>query len=99
MKDCRMRQRLDRPQRVVLVVGLALTCYVFGTWMTNLHSSFTGWAAYAPLQNNAFQLLNAGLHPWVRVVIWMIFIVFWTLVSLWLLRPVPAASSAQDDHG
>lgn len=96
-----MRTRLDRPQRVVLVVGLGLAGYVLGAWLTNLHSGFTGWAAYAPLQNNSFQLSHGGMHPWVRVVIWMLFIVFWSLVSLWLLREPRSASDAvrEDDRG
>jgi heme/copper-type cytochrome/quinol oxidase subunit 1 len=94
-----MRTRLDRPQRVVLVVGLGLASYVLGSWLTNLHSGFTGWTAYAPLQNNSFQLSNGEMHPWVRVVIWILFIVFWTLVSLWLLsRPRPVFDVTREDE-
>ena len=93
-----MRPRLDRTQRVVLVVGLGLASYVLGTWITNFDSGLTGWIGYAPLQNNAFRLVNDGLHPWVRLVIWLLLVVFWTLVSMWQLRPARAASQ-QDDRG
>lgn len=91
-----MRPRLDRTQRMILVVGLGLACYVLGAWITNLDGGLTGWVGYAPLQNNAFRLVNVGLHPWVRLVIWLLLVVFWTLVSTWLLRPARAASQEGD---
>lgn len=94
-----MRHRLNRTQRVVIVVGLGFVLYVLGLWVGDLGlHPFTGWTGYAPLQNNAFSLVNGGLHPWVRVVLWMMLIMFWTLTSLWLLR-TPSTLGAAEESG
>ena len=68
--------------------------YTTTFYYANQH--FNGWVGYAPLQNNAFRLANVGLHPWVRLVIWLLLVVFWTLVSTWLLRPAREASQEGD---
>ncbi|HEY1223457.1 MAG TPA: hypothetical protein VGE75_08180 [Acidimicrobiales bacterium] len=95
-----MRLRLDRSQRVVLVAGLGLACYVLGTWLTNIDSGLTGWiGGYAPLQAGSFRLVSGGLDTWVRVVLWLHIIVLWVLAALWLLRPSRANTPANDDGG
>jgi heme/copper-type cytochrome/quinol oxidase subunit 1 len=45
----------------------------------------TGWTGYAPLQSVSFPS-EGGLHPWVRLVIWLILIVLWMIVSMAVLR-------------
>jgi hypothetical protein len=94
-----MRPRLERSQRVVLVVGLALVCYVLANWLTSIDSGLTGWVGYAPLQESSFRLTNGGLQPWVRVVIWIFFIVLWVLPSLWLLRPARVSGHDPEPDG
>jgi len=79
-------------QRVVLIVALAFALYVVGMWLTNLDTHpFTGWVAYAPLSNTSFSPYVGGLHPWVRVVIWLLLTIVWTVTSLSLLRPLRAS--------
>lgn len=80
-----MRGRsLNQSQRVVIVVGLAVALYAFGEWLTGLGSNLNvGWVAYAPLGS---QSNITGLHPWVRLVIWIILIALWVGASLRLLR-------------
>jgi hypothetical protein len=86
-----MRPRLLFSQRVVLIVALGFALYVVGLWLTNLDTHpFTGWAAYAPLSNSTFYPYAQGLHPWVRVVIWLLLTIVWTITSLSLLRPTGA---------
>jgi hypothetical protein len=75
---------LNQSQRIVTIVGLGAALYVFGIWFTGLDSNLPyGWVAYAPLSN---QFNVTGLHPWVRLIIWIVLIAVWALVSVWLLR-------------
>jgi hypothetical protein len=75
---------LNRSQRLVLVVGLAAALYAFGLWLTGLGSNLReGWVAYAPLSN---QFDITGLHPWVRLVVWILLIAVWAFTSAWILR-------------
>jgi hypothetical protein len=79
----------NRQQLVVLVVGLGLTLYVLGDWLTTLGSrALNGWVAYAPLQ--AVNPLG-GLHPWVRLVIWLLLIALWVGTSCAILRSRPSS--------
>lgn len=75
---------LNRPQRLVIVVGLSATLYVLGQWLMSIGSNLNfGWVAYAPLSK---EFAPEGLHPWVRLVIWLVLIIIWALVSATLLR-------------
>ena len=77
---------LNRAQRIVIVFVIAIGAafYVLGEWLTGLGSHLpSGWAAYAPMSN---QFNTAGLHPWVRLVIWIILIAVWAALSMPLLR-------------
>lgn len=84
-------RRLNRAQRIVIVIGLGIGLGAFGVWVTSLGNAF-GWVGYAPLSSSAAYRSNlsiafAGdLHPWVRLVIWLGLIIFWTVVSILLLR-------------
>jgi heme/copper-type cytochrome/quinol oxidase subunit 1 len=82
-----MRVRLNFAQRVVFVVGLAAMTSVFGTWLTGLGSRVNfGWVAYAPLSKSVNAGDFGGLHPWVRLVLWLILIALWAGLSTLLLR-------------
>lgn len=75
---------LNHSQRKVIVVGLAFALYVLGEWLNGLGSNLNyGWVAYAPLSN---QVNNVGLHPWVRLIIWIALVAVWVAASLQLLK-------------
>ena len=82
------RASLNYSQRIVIVVGVGVALYFFGTWaMTWGTRGLTGWVGYAPLSNTATStFLGTGLHPWVRLVIWLILAAAWVGSSLVLLR-------------
>jgi hypothetical protein len=76
----------NRSQRVIGVIGLGLALYSFGTWVTAIGMrGLTGWTGYAPLQSVNPTLAAGGLHPWVRLLIWLVLIGVWTGVSAVLL--------------
>lgn len=77
------RLLLNRSQRVVIVVGLGVGFGFLGQWATTQGQGF-GWVAYAPLTNNTF--VPGGLHPWVRLLIWLGLVVVWMVASVALLR-------------
>ena len=79
-------RRLNVPQRIVIVVGLGLALLVFGDWaMTwGTHSADFGWVGYAPLTNAIYA--PGRLHPWVRMVIWLVLIAVWMVASVFVLR-------------
>ena len=82
-------RRLNRGQRVVLIIALAGALYTLGSYVETLGRS--GWVAYAPLRNQATyaplnNFPNVGLHPWVRLVVWLGFTVVWAVCSLVLLQ-------------
>lgn len=75
---------LNRAQRVVVVIGLALALGSLGGWLTVLGSHPpNGWVAYSPLSSGN---LFGGLHPWVRLVIWLLLVAVWVASSTALLR-------------
>src|ERR1700722_16371338 len=86
---------LNRIQRIVITIGLGLGLYVFGGWITTRGSSGFGWVAYAPLSNTAQSDPIGGLHPWIRLLIWLALILIWVMASVWLLR----SSSDAGDSG
>lgn len=83
-------------QRVVVVIGLGIGLYFFGGWVTTRDGFRTGWVAYAPLSNavNTANLRGPGLHPWVRLLIWLALIAVWVVVGVLLLRSRPAQDSS-----
>jgi hypothetical protein len=75
-----------------VVVGLGVAVYLLGVWLTTIGShSDTGWTGYAPTSNSNFTVFNGGLHPWVRLLIWLALILLWVAASLVLLKePAPS---------
>lgn len=45
-----------------------------------------GWVAYAPTSNSYNFPSEGGLHPWVRLILWLALIGLWTGLSALLLR-------------
>jgi len=87
-------------QRVVVVVGTGAALFFFGSWLTTRGQGGTGWVAYAPLSGaiNASDLPGPGLHPWVRLFIWLALIAIWVVVGVVLLRTrSPGDSSGSAD--
>lgn len=86
---------LNRSQRVVIVIGLALALGVVGEWLTTLGSHPpTGWVAYSPLSS---QNLYGGLHPWVRLVLWLLLITVWVVSSTVILRTSTETRRGESD--
>jgi hypothetical protein len=79
----RLNGRLSQPQRIVVVIALGVACGAAGAYLVNLGSAASyGWYAYSPLNPP-----NAGLHGWVRLLIWLVLAALWALVSIRVLRP------------
>ena len=88
-----MRVRsLNFAQKVVVVAGLGFAFVAFGQWVTT-RGSLTGWTGYAPLSGASFSQLG-GLHPWVRLLIWLGLTLLWMLSSVFLLRSRPEPHNA-----
>jgi uncharacterized membrane protein len=86
---------LSKSQRVVVVIALGLALATLGGYLVNLVSPFeSGWYAYAPLASGPI-IANAGIHPWLRVIIWLALIGVWALGSVWVLRPAPEDASSK----
>ena len=93
VQHCGVRQT-SFGQRVVIVIGLAAGLFAIGTWVTRLGSRVR-WVAYAPLSHPSHGLAG-GMHPWVRLLIWLVLIAAWTVASVALLR---RPRSEQPTHG
>ena len=83
-------------QRAVVVIGLGVGLYCFGGWATARGGSGSGWVAYAPLTSTgtAANLPGPGVHPWVRLLIWLVLVSVWVVVGVLLLRSPPAPESS-----
>ena len=69
--------------------------YFFGGWVTTRGGVAAGWVAYAPLSNtgNTANYPGPGLHPWVRLIIWLALIAVWVVASVALLRSRPESET------
>jgi heme/copper-type cytochrome/quinol oxidase subunit 1 len=83
-------------QRVVIVIGLGVGLSFVGGWLTTRGGGGTGWIAYAPLSTavNVAGQPGPGLHPWVRLLIWLALIVVWMVIGVALLRSRTAQESS-----
>ena len=69
------------------MVGLGVALYVFGGWITTRGGPGSGWVAYAPLSTTPDAPDGiVGLHPWVRLLIWLALVLIWVIASVLLLR-------------
>jgi len=85
---------LNRSQRVVIVIGIGMSMFVGGQWLTTIGSNLPrGWVAYAPLSN---EVAPDGLQTWARYLIWLALIAIWVLVSMVLLRSNPSRQGDPD---
>ena len=76
-------RRLGRAERIVLVVALGVALEAFGSFLGGVGSA-AGWVAYAPLSQAT--LIAGGLHPWVRLFIWLVLTIVWAVASIAILR-------------
>jgi len=72
-------------QRIVVVVGLGVALAALADWASSW-GAVVGWTGDAPLSQATFSP-TVGLHPWLRLVIWLVATGVWTAVAVWLLRP------------
>ncbi len=78
--------RLNLRQRIVVVIALGVGLGFFGLWVTNQGPVGPfGWTGYAPLRVATYGP-DGGLHPWVRLLIWLALTVVWAIASIVLLR-------------
>lgn len=86
----RFIDRLNMPQRVVIVIALGLVLGALGRYLTSLGGGFhMGWTAYSPLRAAGF-----GMPPWLRLIIWLVLIILWALASIRMLRPSQGRSGS-----
>lgn len=83
---------MNRGQRVVVVVGFGLALSAVGLWLTQWNAG-VGWVGYAPMSEAPFSPV-VGVHPWVRLGIWLALTAVWTGTSVWLLRSADRSKSA-----
>jgi len=77
---------LSKSQRVVVVVAFGLALGTLGSYLVDIGNSLaSGWYAYSPLTNSLYA--PTGLHPWLRLIIWLVLIAAWALGSIRVLRP------------
>jgi heme/copper-type cytochrome/quinol oxidase subunit 1 len=79
---------LSKSQRLVVVIAFGLALGTLGSYLVSLGSGpvASGWYAYSPLTTGPF-LPQTGLHPWLRVIIWLVLIGVWAVGSVRVLRP------------
>jgi hypothetical protein len=87
---------LSTSQRVVVVIAFGLALGTLGSYLVNLGNGLaSGWYAYSPLTSGSL-FAPTGLHPWLRVIIWLMLIGVWALGSIWVLRPAPEEARSAD---
>jgi hypothetical protein len=81
---------LNKSQRVVVVVAFGVALGTLGSYLVTLGSGSvaSGWYAYSPLSSGSL-VAPTGLHPWLRVIIWLVLISVWAAGSIRVLRPSP----------
>jgi heme/copper-type cytochrome/quinol oxidase subunit 1 len=84
--------RLNKSQRIVVVIAFGLAIATLGSFLVNIGSAASGWYAYSPLTNALYA--PRGLHPWLRLIIWLVLIGVWALGSIGVLRASPGDASS-----
>jgi hypothetical protein len=76
---------LSKSQRVVVVIAFGFALDTLGSYLVNLGDALaSGWYAYSPLTSGLYA--PTGLHPWLRLIIWLVLIGVWAAGSIWVLR-------------
>ncbi len=76
--------RLNRAQRVVVVIALGFALIFLGAWITSIGSHLPyGSVTYT---NVGAPHMVGGFHPWVRTIIWMFLVAVWVSISILLLQ-------------
>jgi len=79
--------------KVVLLVALGASLWVFGQWAIAEANPLSGfWTGYAPLTSSP----DLGLRPWVQAVLWLFLIAVWTVAALLLLHE-PKSGAVETD--
>lgn len=89
----RLTDRLNLPQRIVLVVALALALGEIGTYLDSLDAAVRfGWFTYPESHPAGYSPGPSDWLPaWVHLIIWLVLIALWALPSIRVLRPFPEA--------
>ena len=75
--------KLDKAQRVVVVVALGAAFLALGSYLLSLgQPGMFGWTGYAPLSAP-----SVGRPGWVNLLVWLALTCLWAVVSIRLLRP------------
>jgi hypothetical protein len=89
---------LSKSQRIVVVVAFGLALGVVGSYLLNLGSGYPfGWTGFSPLTLATYGY--AGLHGWLRAIIWLVLIGLWAVASVRVLRPSSENAAARRDNG
>jgi heme/copper-type cytochrome/quinol oxidase subunit 1 len=81
--------KLDKAQRVVVVVALGVAFLAVGSYLLSLGQAGTafGWTGYAPLT------APTGRPAWLQLIVWLALTCLWAVVSIRVLRPSSHAAS------
>ncbi|MCL2583863.1 MAG: hypothetical protein FWE35_15575 [Streptosporangiales bacterium] len=87
----RVTDRLSLPQRIVVIIALALAFAVIGDYIPSFATTTVHVPGNASERTSAYQStltlsVHMGLPGWLQLVIWLILLVAWTLVSIRILR-------------
>jgi hypothetical protein len=87
--------RLNRGQRIIVVVGLGVALWFAGGYVTTLGNPL-GWVAYAPL-SKAFGASGFDLTSLERLLVWLGLVTVWMIVSVVLLGTSKRRSPSSGD--
>jgi hypothetical protein len=83
-----------------MVIGLGIMLWFSGAWLASIRSHApSGWVGYAPLSGSVNVPTLGGIHPWARLVIWLIVIAVWVAASLVVLKDPRQADARESEPG
>ena len=86
----RVTGRLTQPQKIVVIIALALALGVVGNFLGSLRfaTRFPGSAVSGvPVPYQSTLSVALGLPSWAHLLIWLALIAVWLLLSIRILRP------------
>lgn len=79
-------RRVNKHQRVALVVGIGVGLILIGTWISSWNSN-AGLGYALPRRVASYTPSGAfGWQPWQLLLIWLGLAGVWLVASLWILR-------------